>query len=548
MFIEKNILKTQLLILFLCLLSLELMSQPSFDTDSTIISIFKEQDEAKRLDLLIIHAYDIKYKNSNQSIYLFKYAYEIAKKLKLKEREIYCVYHIADTYYIISSFHNAIKYYKIHGKLAEELNDTTQIAGSYYQLAFSYYKLEDYDKSEKSYLKAIKYYNLLNNMVNVGYCYNNLGLLYGRRDFDKALIYYRKAYATNKKDGGIYTCSINMNNIACMLLYKGEAEKAKPILDSALNLALESDNKQALFYIYGSFGEYYQSLKNYKKAENNYLLAWNLQKQFSYINGIQNLLEIIRIFYEEKEDFASAYYYYKIYIRNKDSLQNINDAKTFLQQEHEEAIKQVELKNREQTLIQKEKEGNYQKLIIIISFLLFLAFGFYFIKRKINIKREKHLLDKKELNDNIVIEKIENKNKELVSKTILLGERNNLIKDVSEKLIECRPNLKKANVEIIQGIIDDLNSNLNEKQWEEFHQNFLNMYPSFTEALTKDFTNLSPSEIKMCTFLKLNMSSKEIALINHMTTSSVEVARSRLRKKLGINNISKSFTSFFAQY
>ena len=58
---------------------------------------------------------------------------------------------------------------------------------------------------------------------------------------------------------------------------------------------------------------------------------------------------------------------------------------------------------------------------------------------------------------------------------------------------------------------------------------------------------LSPEEIKLCHFLRMNMSSKEIASITHKEMHSIDIARYRLRKKLSLEREVK-FNEFLTQF
>jgi DNA-binding CsgD family transcriptional regulator len=61
--------------------------------------------------------------------------------------------------------------------------------------------------------------------------------------------------------------------------------------------------------------------------------------------------------------------------------------------------------------------------------------------------------------------------------------------------------------------------------------------------LRKQYPQLSPADEKLCAFLRLNMSSKEIAAITQQSIKSVEVARARLRKKLNLTNTSSNLVT-----
>jgi len=73
---------------------------------------------------------------------------------------------------------------------------------------------------------------------------------------------------------------------------------------------------------------------------------------------------------------------------------------------------------------------------------------------------------------------------------------------------------------------------------------FQNVHQEFYQNLQNKFPDLSPSEIKHAAFLRLNMTTKEIAAITSQSAKSLETARYRLRKKLGITNQEVNLVNF----
>lgn len=71
--------------------------------------------------------------------------------------------------------------------------------------------------------------------------------------------------------------------------------------------------------------------------------------------------------------------------------------------------------------------------------------------------------------------------------------------------------------------------------WDEFELLFQKVHHSFHEKLNEQFPELTPNERKLCVFLKLNMNSKQIALITYQSEEALKKARLRLRKKLEID-------------
>ena len=88
---------------------------------------------------------------------------------------------------------------------------------------------------------------------------------------------------------------------------------------------------------------------------------------------------------------------------------------------------------------------------------------------------------------------------------------------------------------IIRDILNELKEELVEAVWNEFELKVTNTHDTFFMNLLSEHTHLNASELKICTLVRFNMSSKEIAKIMHHSPASIDVARSRLRKKLNMD-------------
>lgn len=82
--------------------------------------------------------------------------------------------------------------------------------------------------------------------------------------------------------------------------------------------------------------------------------------------------------------------------------------------------------------------------------------------------------------------------------------------------------------------IRQLQSTINNHSWEQFEEYFRNVHPNFHENLMGKHPKINPEELKLCYLLRLNMNSKEIAVLTNKELNSVDVARYRLRKKMKI--------------
>jgi DNA-binding CsgD family transcriptional regulator len=79
--------------------------------------------------------------------------------------------------------------------------------------------------------------------------------------------------------------------------------------------------------------------------------------------------------------------------------------------------------------------------------------------------------------------------------------------------------------------------------WKEFEICFENVYNDFYTKLNEKLPDITLREKRLCAFLKMNMCTKEIAAITFQTPNSIDVAKHRLRKKIGIET-DEDFSSF----
>jgi DNA-binding CsgD family transcriptional regulator len=93
-------------------------------------------------------------------------------------------------------------------------------------------------------------------------------------------------------------------------------------------------------------------------------------------------------------------------------------------------------------------------------------------------------------------------------------------------------------------VIRDLQKSLEDKVWTDFEMRFQQVHSQFYEALDNRFPDLSTNERRLCAFLKLGLNTKEIATITGQTPNSITVARTRLRKKLNLDNTELALTRF----
>jgi DNA-binding CsgD family transcriptional regulator len=72
--------------------------------------------------------------------------------------------------------------------------------------------------------------------------------------------------------------------------------------------------------------------------------------------------------------------------------------------------------------------------------------------------------------------------------------------------------------------------------WEKFSENFNLVYDNFMQKITAVYPDLKRNDLKLCAYLRMGLSSKEMASLLNTSVRSVETARYRLRKKLNMDS------------
>jgi DNA-binding CsgD family transcriptional regulator len=126
---------------------------------------------------------------------------------------------------------------------------------------------------------------------------------------------------------------------------------------------------------------------------------------------------------------------------------------------------------------------------------------------------------------------IETKNKELAMTTMSLLNKSELLNGIKKDLSNLQD--KSSRDQVIRVINRNLN---NDQDWEYFQEAFNNADKDFLKKMHELHPNLTPNDLKLCVYLRLNLASKEIAPLLNISVRSVEIKRYRLRKKINLEH------------
>lgn len=195
-------------------------------------------------------------------------------------------------------------------------------------------------------------------------------------------------------------------------------------------------------------------------------------------------------------------------------------------------------------------------IIYIISFILLSLFihniyRLYYKKQKQKIlessKRElalQELENQKQImriQNETLAKDIENKNRELAISTMSLIKKNEFLGTIKKEL-------KDINNKDLNKVLRIIDNNINNTDdWQLFEEAFNNADKDFLKKVKAKHNSLTPNDLRLCAYLRLNLSSKEIAPLLNISPRSVEVKRYRLRKKMNLPH-EASLTNYLIEF
>jgi len=134
-------------------------------------------------------------------------------------------------------------------------------------------------------------------------------------------------------------------------------------------------------------------------------------------------------------------------------------------------------------------------------------------------------------------ETIDLKNRDLANTAMHIVQNNEYNEKLRKEIVDIKTNYGHLDENLrhrLNNLIVNLSEKIKNEAWDKFYNYFRHVHPSFFDNLIAVYPSISPAELRLAAFLRLNLGTKEIAAIMFLTVDSVRTARTRLRKKMGL--------------
>jgi tetratricopeptide (TPR) repeat protein/DNA-binding NarL/FixJ family response regulator len=310
-------------------------------------------------------------------------------------------------------------------------------------------------------------------------------------------------------------------------------------------LSLNFDNPKSMAALYATMGSYYSGKKDYAKAFAYYSDAQKIMESNNDFFNLPILYNELAFLFAQQSRYDSAFYYsnktQELTLRKNSHLAAIETHQKYITTFLEAS--QNELIIAEQTIQLKSKQFIIIAIVAGSTVLLILLLLLLVNQQKRRKITENHALTEKleheEKMQQYEKEKqeamLDAKTREITTYSLLVSNKNNLLKQIME-LNEQTLNNKDNTAKIASKIHEIIKSNFNiDEEWTNFKIHFDKVHPHFFEKLKQVCPDLTEDNLKMCAYIKIGMTNKQIAQLLNVAHNSVIISRYRIKKKLQLS-------------
>lgn len=442
--------------------------------------------------------------------------------------------------------------------------------------------LDNPTKAFESYTQCLEILEEIHDTNNIGIVIGNIGNLYSKLgDYEKAFQWSERSLVLHKQMGYQRGIAFALCELGLLYNLTGKRAKARECYDEALVIYEETNDLTGQASIHNDLSQFYMDAEKYVIALKNAESARILYEQANDTQNRATMYDRIGDIYSKKNDYHLALQSYQQAVELISKTENYASYSAYL---YKLAVCMENLKNYEAVIklleesLQLATEHNllerqyliYDKLSLVYETLSDLSKALKYSRMASDVKSQysaqitsrqiqdlKYRLDIEQVQAEREMLRLqgeqykiqlEAKNNELNITALALASKNEVLTSVKRRLHTMQNNIQELSLHDFHELIGDVDTHVRSnaqmqgitKELSDFHQDFI-------QKLTAEFPTLTRTELKICSLLKLNLNTKEIADFMCVSFKSVEVYRAKVRKKLRLEE-GENLTAFLIGY
>lgn len=490
------------------------------------------------------------YTNPQQVAYYATKARAAATSPLLRAQSLYLY---AQAEKLLGNFDGCIEALYEAQDLLSNKKEETGLKGHIYNLmSVTYCNLGDYGKAITLSDKAISFFKVQNDSLNLASCYNNRGIIHIHiNEFPQANRFLEQALAINRSSKNLKSIASNLNNLC---LFKDSIKEQMEWIKEAIIINKHLNATWSLGENYNNLGKLYYYDRKYPEAITALEKAYRLASSIGAKGIICDNYEYAALVYSAIGNYKVAYEKQKALYNLSKEIQSENKLRTVEQRIAQDKLlaqqQKEELQEREYRI--KLLRRNIMTILTVgisLAIICFLLFQRIKRKKKIQLLNTQYMLEQSEhelakfkmhqqkMELENVQQELETSKQETTNFALFLQSRNELLDKIQELVRqgyrmekqELITHLKKINAFIGQYQTNNKNNSMTLQTIDEKTKEFLT-------HLTERHPNLTQGEKYLASLLRVNLSTKEIAMLTGNTPKTINMNRYRLRKALGLSS------------
>ena len=479
---------------------------------------------------------------------ILKKIHRVALAANDKKTIAICLQQMGKICYAQGHYAQSLEYHQQANKIFSKLNENSLMADNLNDIGTLYNQNFDKKSSRKQYNQAMKLYKEDNNHFGLGETYGYIGHLYEKQQrYDSAFYYQRHAldqyqHIANKE--GMAKIYENLGSIFEDLV---RYDSAKFYFDRSLQLYKDGNNVVESIEVINNIGDILRKTGNYGQgllySQKALQMSVNTKNEYQKASAYRDIAKTFNLLHQND----SAFIYIEL---SRKSMMHIYSDEHNKQMSFLQIIYDTDKKNDEIARLENNHKVNLIiSIAVVVVVILLVIMGLLTISRqRLKLQDNTSLAEKNEQLSKAQKEQLELKSRELTTHTLQVIQHNHFLDDLRQKIEEMISDDKRDQKKQLQQLVRQINQNINhDQQWKDFTLVFEQLHQSFFDRLKSYCEDLTVNDLRLIALLKMNMSSKDMAVIFGISQDSLRVARYRLRKKLNIgqgDNLSSFIQTF----
>jgi tetratricopeptide (TPR) repeat protein len=390
----------------------------------------------------------------------------------------------------------------------------------YNSLAGNFKDLDDIPSAKAYYGKAKKAFDGQGDKRAAAMVYNNLGAIYRKVNLlDSALYVYGEASKLLVTLNNSFLLAQNTLNMGNVYEQKGELDQAEAAFLRCLELSESSKLQYGVLLSTVNLGNLYRLKKDFPRSKDWLNRALQLSNSMGLVREKGLVLERLSWLARDTNNFEEAYAQSVQAAAIQDSLASESVKKEV--QALQEKFENEKSENEVLSLKTKNQQATLGLLAAGIGILLLVTFILYVLYRQKRLLAQKLLAESER---EVLSKAIQVKDMELTAQALQLLQIKKRMEESAQELEGAGDEKRerfpaRESFDLLQQEFEHRITATN----EDFYQKLLGAYP-----------DLKPSELKLCSYLRLNLSTKELAEILNKSARTIENTRFSIRKKMGL--------------